>query len=289
MDTNKYISLKELCDQKEFMLFHLCGDKQPVDNYRKDALHILFCSAGYAQIQMNGEILWIEKGQLLIGFPGDIISEITYSHAFTGYYLSFSLSLISNLFVLSSSSWNSCLYIREKQILQPQKENMNLLISYLSLFHERFKHPELEKQNIKNFYSLIDCFITDFFEIIGNMQLADEPNQSTAVNLLFSKFVRLLSVSGFKKQTVKFYADQLCVTPKYLSSVCKKTSGKSATTLINQFLIKEICYQLKKQNKSIQEIAYELGFPNQSFFGKYIKKHLSLTASQLRKKTVPAP
>lgn len=102
--------------------------------------------------------------------------------------------------------------------------------------------------------------------------------------ILFGRFIELLSNSTLKERTVNFYAEKLCITPKYLSVVCKRTSGKTASEWINEFVVKEIKKLLKHSPKSIKEIALDLDFPNLSFFGKYVKAHLGLSPTQYRKK-----
>ena len=80
-----------------------------------------------------------------------------------------------------------------------------------------------------------------------------------------------------KNRDVKFYADKLNISPKYLSNICKRVSGKSASIIINQYVIKSIKHSLIYTNKSIKEIALELNFENISFFGKYTKRVLGLS------------
>ena len=60
---------------------------------------------------------------------------------------------------------------------------------------------------------------------------------------------------------IGFYANQLYVTPKYLSAVCKEVSGQTASELITQYMVKDILYLLRNSQKSIKEIANELNFP----------------------------
>ena len=82
---------------------------------------------------------------------------------------------------------------------------------------------------------------------------------------------------------VAVYADKLHVTPKYLSAVCKDISGETASDIINQYVIKDVLYLLKKSEKSIKEIVNELDFPNLSFFGKYVKRYTGSSPKQYRK------
>ena len=99
---------------------------------------------------------------------------------------------------------------------------------------------------------------------------------------VFSDFVSLLSSASPKPRDVAYYADRLCLTPKYLSAVCKQVSGITASQFIAQFVVKDIRRLLEETDKSIKEICNELAFPNPSFFGTYVRKHLGLSPRQYR-------
>ena len=72
-------------------------------------------------------------------------------------------------------------------------------------------------------------------------------------------------------RSVSYYADTLCYTPKHFSKVIKQACGRTPLDLINETTIEHIKYRLKRSDKSVKEIAEEFNFPNQSFFGKYVK------------------
>ena len=85
-----------------------------------------------------------------------------------------------------------------------------------------------------------------------------------------------------KHRTVEWYATELCITPKYLSSICKKQSGKTANEWITEHVLEDIRYYLKQTDYSIKQICDLLGFPNTSFFGKYVKDHFGMTPMEFR-------
>lgn len=88
---------------------------------------------------------------------------------------------------------------------------------------------------------------------------------------IFQEFFNLVITNYKKERSAMFYAQQMCITPRYLSRVIKDVSGRSASEWIDVFVTTEIMYQIHFTNRSIQQISYDLGFPNQSFFGKYFK------------------
>ena len=98
----------------------------------------------------------------------------------------------------------------------------------------------------------------------------------------FRDFLELLSSTYPKPRNVAYYADKLCLTPKYLSTVCREACGSTASEIINRYVVRDVQYLLRQRGKSIKEICNELEFPNLSFFGRYVKKHLGLSPKAYR-------
>ena len=78
-------------------------------------------------------------------------------------------------------------------------------------------------------------------------------------------------------------ADQLYLSPKYLSDLLKQETGKTAIELIHIFLISEAKNQLKSADQSIAEIAYSLGFENPPYFSRLFKKEAGMSPVQYKK------
>jgi AraC-like DNA-binding protein len=91
-----------------------------------------------------------------------------------------------------------------------------------------------------------------------------------------------LHSNDVKRHTVESYASELCISSKYLTAVCKKNSGKTANEWITEHVLEDIRYYLKQTNLSIKQICDRLGFPNPSFFGKYVKDHFGMTPLEFR-------
>lgn len=99
------------------------------------------------------------------------------------------------------------------------------------------------------------------------------PVRSRRSNYL-KEFMRLLHTHHRRERSVAFYASQLYITPKYLSLLIKEATGRSAAEWIDEFVIMEAKNMLRFSGKNVQQVAYDLNFPNQSAFGKYFK-HLT--------------
>lgn len=102
-------------------------------------------------------------------------------------------------------------------------------------------------------------------------------------NYYFIKFLDLLGKHCIQERSVSFYADKLFITPKYLSTIIKETSGKSASEWINEFVMIEAKMRLRKSDNNVSEIAYQLNFSNISFFGKFFKRHTGMSPSDFKR------
>ena len=116
--------------------------------------------------------------------------------------------------------------------------------------------------------------------------LAEHPeeqnNSHNRAEEYFKQFTHLLGEHFREERSVGFYARQLCITPKYLTTLIKRISGKSVSEWIDNYVIIEAKTLLKYSTMSIQEIAYYLNFPNQSFFGSYFKRNTGMSPSQYK-------
>lgn len=98
----------------------------------------------------------------------------------------------------------------------------------------------------------------------------------------FCRFIQLLIRYFIQDRSVAFYAEKMNLTPKYLTTVIREVSGKTASQWIDDVIVQEACHRLSSSEHSIQQIAYELNFPNQSFFGVYFKNKTGTSPSSYR-------
>lgn len=100
---------------------------------------------------------------------------------------------------------------------------------------------------------------------------------------LMMKFLKILEDNFKRERGVQFYADQLFVTTGHLTKVLKDVSGKTAGELIDDAVIMEARILLTNPSLTISQIADELQFSDQSFFGKFFKKKIGTSPSEYRK------
>ena len=192
-----------------------------------------------------------------------------------------------------------------KRINIDTKRMMPLFLQFGSLPCMELTHAE--SQSLRSFISMVEQELkgseTDFSsEIIGGLiaatiykvgdilthYLTEHPEVDSPIHNraeeYFRQITELLGEHYKHERSVGFYARQLCITPKYLTTLIKRISGKSVSEWIDNYVILEAKTLLKYSNMSVQEIAYYLNFPNQSFFGSYFKRNAGMSPSQYKAK-----
>ena len=192
-----------------------------------------------------------------------------------------------------------------KRINIDTKRMMPLFLQFGSLPCMELTHAE--SQSLRSFISMVEQELkgseTDFSsEIIGGLiaatiykvgdilthYLTEHPEVDSPIHNraeeYFRQFTELLGEHYKHERSVGFYARQLCITPKYLTTLIKRISGKSVSEWIDNYVILEAKTLLKYSNMSVQEIAYYLNFPNQSFFGSYFNRNAGMSPSQYKAK-----
>lgn len=130
--------------------------------------------------------------------------------------------------------------------------------------------------------SLFTFFMSVIYETTKHMLPSDKPKTSMTKHSLISRFGKLLRVHIREDHRVSYYADQLFVTPKYLTQVVKSTIGITPKDIIDRMLALESLQLLKHTNHTIQQISGQLGFPDQSYFGRFFKRMFNISPIQFR-------
>lgn len=129
--------------------------------------------------------------------------------------------------------------------------------------------------------SLVTGFVFGFYEMGGHVRETPYPDSSRSREL-FHKFVSLLRKHCNAHHDVQFYADELCISPKYLTQITKRMIAQTPKQIIDQRLLHEAMALLGRNDSSIQEISSRLGFVDQSYFGRFFKRLMKMSPQQYR-------
>lgn len=267
----------------DIVIFDSVHDDKVYNIVQLDFVMICHCAKGRIQLNINDKEYTASEGDFIICPPNTILDKVMISPDFQSRFIGLSHSAIQHSLHISKNMWNMILYIAKNPVIHQPTDRQQLFIKYydlLSIKLNQAQHPyykEVMQSLLQSiFYELCSIIQPHIIEPTLNSGL----RQGT---LLFKRFLKLLSQSDGRERSVSKFADELCVTPKYLSTVTKIASGKTALQWIHEHVTETISRQLRYSDKSIKEIADELNFPNLSFFGKFVRIHLGMSPTEYRK------
>ena len=281
----------------DFILGAVTGSQveqsQPVMNMlrypvRFDGYIIFFMRKGHCKLDLNLNTYDIKENTLIVVVPGNIVK--------LSYYNEEKIADAELIFALVSKEFMSTIRLDFNKVYQDsirmwnnpcimmQEEDLSLADDFFNLSRKILLSDRDNKREIVG--SLLTSF-TYFTMGVWTRQMAREKEpdsrSSVRVNQIFERFIALVTEYHTSERGMGFYADKLCLTPKYLSKLVKQASGRSAPDWIDSFVILEAKNMLKYSDKTIKEIVFALHFPNQSVFYKFFKAHTGLTPSEYRK------
>jgi AraC-like DNA-binding protein len=243
---------------------------------------LLFCLQGKLQFEVNGRQTVVHERELAIVQSNVTIGNFMISPDFRCCIACMSDRLVKGQLRGYISIWNRALYVNNNNIFKiPEDQPIEQTEHFYELVNYYLTRPR-KRFGKEVIASLIRCFLLDICELIEEQSPEMATSGHSQGDQLFNRFLQLLSETEVKRQTVEAYAEKLYVSPKYLSAVCKKASGKSAMQWINEYVMEDIRYYLKETPLTIKEIATKLGFPNLSFFGKYTKRSIGMSPKEFR-------
>lgn len=247
---------------------------------RMKAFTVILCIDGTENLKEMS----INKGSLLMTFPNNVLKiEAGYPTA-TVRGIMLSQDFMRMLQVDVKNSLPLFMRLAYNPLVNLTQEQQEDIERYFDLLENISNNSDLAHRDeiVRGLLMSMVYRISDTYE--QRPQVLDEKERSVRNRReeYFAKFITLLSENFKRERTVGFYAEQMCVTPKYLSLLIKDFSGKSAAEWIDNYVITEAKTLLRYSTMSIQEVAYELNFSSQSFFGKYFKHLTGMSPSEYK-------
>lgn len=255
---------------------------------RFDGYIIFYLKKGHFSVDVNLHTFEVREHSLMINVPGNIVKVSQYDEDH--------IDQLDLVFVLISKEFMSGIQFDFGKVFQ---DGLNLLRNpciilddfqmavandYLNLARKLIGAPfAYKRETIGSLLTSLTYLAADVWskQVDEARKLALDPH-ATRSNQVFEHFLTLVSEHHNTERGVAFYADKLCLTPKYLSKLVKTASGRSAPDWIDSFVILEAKNLLKYSDLPIKEVVYRLHFPNPSVFHKFFKAHTGLTPMQYR-------
>ena len=173
-------------------------------------------------------------------------------------------------------------FSRKHPVVSLTDNEVELFRSYFFMLKEKMRATDNKfRRDIVR--TLILAMFYDLSNVIVRLQESESKKQTRA-DSIFTQFIRLVELNFRKERRVGWYAEQLCITPKYLSETVKNVSNRTPNEWIDSYVSLELRVLLKSTTKSIKEISDDMNFPNQSFLGKFFREHVGVSPSAYRKR-----
>lgn len=249
--------------------------------FKVNFIAYVIVTEGRLSLDLNGVNYHLERNCSLFVDRKMVIDNVKHTENFSCVICAMSTDIGFGFF--NKSLLQSIMHIWTNPVIKMEQNEVDLMMKYYELLVFKMDHQELNfgRETVRD---IIRCFAYDLLSNI-NKHLDDDHDGDILrqSDRIYRRFMLLLAENTNVNRSVKSYADELCVSPKYLTSVCRRHSDYTASELIAASIISRIKQLLLYSDLSIKEVAAEMGFDNLSFFGKYVRKHLGLSPNNYRK------
>ena len=253
----------------------------PREPRRMNMIVVALCLKGKAQYTIDTQEQLVRKNDVLIISERHVMDNFMASPDLEGLAIILSARFFRDVIQNVSDISSLFLFSKNHPVINFTQKEADVFISYFNLIKQKmtdtdnlFRRDVVRSLMLAMFYGLSNV-------IYRTRQSSD--NRQTRADIIFTKFIHLVEGNYKRERRVGWYAEQLCITPKYLSETVKQVSRLTPNEWIDNYVILEIRVLLKNSTRSIKEIAMEMNFPNQSFLGKFFKERVGMSPSEYRK------
>lgn len=252
----------------------------PSDPRKMNFILIGLCTKGEISYRMDTEELVVHTGEMLVVSERHVIDGYKRSDDMEGLCIMMSVDFFHEIIKSVHDVSSLFVYARMQPVMKLEAKEINTFMEYFQAIKQKISdnHNHFRKDLIR---TLMLAMFYDVGNVIYRVKNFDESLLRS--EKVFTTFLKMVEENCKRERRVSWYAQQLNITPKYLSTAVKRISGRTAVEWIENYVTMELRVLLKNSTKSIKEITEELNFPNQSFLGKYFKEHVGLTPTAYRK------
>ena len=203
---------------------------------RIDCVIVAICLNGSVEIGIDLKSYTIKKNDSAIFLPEKILQLFSISSDFEGRFILMSRNFLSNSNIELSNSINTFLYLHGNPVTAFNRENLDTFLDYYAMLRRRMTIPDVftKREVTRHLLQALFLDITQQIRVLNNETL-----EKTRKEIVFEQFMKTVFLHYKQERSISFYAEKLCLTPKYLSSVIKQATGKLAGTWIDECVILE--------------------------------------------------
>ena len=281
---NPVVSLESASSGKITIVENPVGD---ILEYKKSqdtpGLTFIIIFSGTLECTVNRSHYFLSTLNLAILPEALYLGKMETSDDFKGYMITLDRNFLDKLhhnmsnFILWRKSNEMMVQSLSKNEAKTFKLYINVLMESVEDSDNAF-HDEISWLLAKAF----SCKI--FGQYANSLENTEQSEPSGRKDAIAKKYIKMVQENATQHRDLDFYADQLCITPKYLSHVVSKTTGKKALKWIEDYILVQAMDLLKSSEMTINQVSEQLNFLTQSDFCRFFRKNAGMTPSQYRKK-----
>ena len=246
----------------------------------------IFCTAGKAQFDYDGQAIQLFPGDLFLFFAHAVMENFMCSPDFECREVWFSRGEMWDMNMYSKNSLADLVALKQYPKVVLDDADAVKLGTYFQLLSQNLRDSE-RSDNREIVHSLFSTFLLEALAMLRRGLGEAEPDAGGSRlhgKVLADKFVELVEQSDGRVRRVEEFAAMLNVTPKYLSRILMKTMHRKPSVIVALFTLKAIENRLRYTDLTMQQIADDLHFSSASSFGKFVKEHTGMTPLEFRQK-----
>jgi len=243
--------------------------------YRNDWLIATLCEDGSASGIINLREFHIEHGGFIIILPGQVIVESTMSEDFKGKIILMSKRFSDTLDI--GRTLSITVSIANSPYYEFQQGSMEIVRSYISSCRAMINQNSDQQTLMEVLRLLSRAFFMGTAALRSNLS---DSSTGKSYSRITENFLDLIEKDYRISRRLDYYAEKLGRNSKYLSRIVKQETGLNASDWIDKCVIMDAKAQLLSREKTVSEVSESLGFPSQSFFGKYFKRVTGLSPKE---------
>lgn len=256
-----------------FELSHWKFTNHPI---KIDSTVCYLCLKGEAKGKIDLKPYQFKAPAFSIQVPEQILEQEFVSDDFSGICIIMSKRFCASLAL--PDSFLTSMSVRNNPIIELNENELEAMMFYCKTVQKVIRVTD----NPNRLQIIKHLTIAFFYGIGYNFHKREKETVLSRNDALMQNFLQQVQIFHKKERKVLFYADKLCLSPKYLSLVIKECSGKTAAEWIDEYVVLEAKAMLKSTNMTVQQISDDLNFPSQSFFGKFFKRLTNMSPKMYR-------
>ncbi|MCF0198779.1 MAG: AraC family transcriptional regulator [Bacteroidaceae bacterium] len=261
---------------------NVIDDDKPFSQYLQKPMRLMMglifiCRSGRLTVRCNLQEHIVQAGEALILLPGTTIESLQVARSTQACLIAGTKDIASDMRLIQTSFIDSVDFVRPVRLcITP--EQLDFFAQWIELVRSCATMPvgEERREAVSACARILSCQL----RLCSSPEVRKGKERSPRRNEIYAQFIRDVLQFFRTERNLTFYADRQFITPKYLGASVTQASGRRAYDIICDQVILEAKMLLRQPGITVQQVSYQLNFPNHSFFSKFFKAHTQLTPQQ---------